>query len=182
MCDFIHVLIFETVSKCRKSPKLTNIAIVSQNVRYAKWGLPRSCRFKRKHSNWNCHRQHDFDPIPSIRGSKRSISIKPTSHSVAVSENVRYAKWSLPRSCLYVQEGISNWTVISNMIWSNSKLSEDQIDLNQTNLWVPECQIWRSEVRQEVIHSRGKSNRHLQRDWSDLEYLRVDRIKYISSN
>jgi hypothetical protein len=25
LCDFIHVLIFVTVSKCRKSPKLTNI-------------------------------------------------------------------------------------------------------------------------------------------------------------
>jgi hypothetical protein len=25
MCDFIHVLIFITISKCRKSPKLTNI-------------------------------------------------------------------------------------------------------------------------------------------------------------
>jgi hypothetical protein len=27
LCDFIHVLIFITVSKCRKSPKLTNIVI-----------------------------------------------------------------------------------------------------------------------------------------------------------
>jgi hypothetical protein len=27
MCDFIHVLIFVTVSKCRKSPKLTNIVM-----------------------------------------------------------------------------------------------------------------------------------------------------------
>ena len=27
LCDFIHVLIFVTVSECRKSPKLTNIAI-----------------------------------------------------------------------------------------------------------------------------------------------------------
>jgi hypothetical protein len=27
MCDIIHVLIFVTVSKCRKSPKLTNIVI-----------------------------------------------------------------------------------------------------------------------------------------------------------
>ena len=27
MCDFIHVLIFVTVSKCRKSPKLANIVI-----------------------------------------------------------------------------------------------------------------------------------------------------------
>jgi serine/threonine protein kinase len=27
LCDFIHVLIFVTVSKCRKSPKLTNIVI-----------------------------------------------------------------------------------------------------------------------------------------------------------
>ena len=26
-CDFIHVLIFVTVSKCQKSPKLTNIVI-----------------------------------------------------------------------------------------------------------------------------------------------------------
>jgi hypothetical protein len=28
LCDFIHVLIFITVSKCRKSPKLTNIVII----------------------------------------------------------------------------------------------------------------------------------------------------------
>jgi hypothetical protein len=28
LCDFIHVLIFGTVSKCRKSPKLTNIVFV----------------------------------------------------------------------------------------------------------------------------------------------------------
>ena len=27
MCDFIHVLIFVTVSKCQKSPKLTNIVL-----------------------------------------------------------------------------------------------------------------------------------------------------------
>jgi hypothetical protein len=27
LCDFIHVLIFVTVSKCRKSPKLMNIVI-----------------------------------------------------------------------------------------------------------------------------------------------------------
>jgi hypothetical protein len=27
LCDFIHVLIFVTVSKCQKSPKLTNIEI-----------------------------------------------------------------------------------------------------------------------------------------------------------
>jgi len=27
LCDFIHVLIFVTVSKCRKSPNLTNIVI-----------------------------------------------------------------------------------------------------------------------------------------------------------
>jgi hypothetical protein len=27
LCDFIYVLIFVTISKCRKSPKLTNIVI-----------------------------------------------------------------------------------------------------------------------------------------------------------
>jgi hypothetical protein len=27
MCDFIHVLTFETVSKCQKSPKVTNIVM-----------------------------------------------------------------------------------------------------------------------------------------------------------
>jgi hypothetical protein len=27
LCDFIHVLIFVTASKCQKSPKLTNIVI-----------------------------------------------------------------------------------------------------------------------------------------------------------
>jgi hypothetical protein len=27
LCDFIHVLIFVTVSKCRKIPKLTNIVM-----------------------------------------------------------------------------------------------------------------------------------------------------------
>jgi hypothetical protein len=30
LCDFIHVLIFVTVSKCPKSPKLTNIVIKSK--------------------------------------------------------------------------------------------------------------------------------------------------------
>ena len=29
-CDVIHVLIFVTVAKCRKSPKLTNIVILLQ--------------------------------------------------------------------------------------------------------------------------------------------------------
>jgi hypothetical protein len=29
MCDFIHDLIFVTVSKCPKSPKLTNIVIIA---------------------------------------------------------------------------------------------------------------------------------------------------------
>jgi hypothetical protein len=29
LCDFIHVLIFVIVSKCRKSPKLTNIVILA---------------------------------------------------------------------------------------------------------------------------------------------------------
>ena len=33
LCDFIHVLIFVTISKCRKSPKLTNIVLNAQNVR-----------------------------------------------------------------------------------------------------------------------------------------------------
>jgi len=32
LCDFIHVLIFVTVSKCQKSPKLTNIVIQSKNL------------------------------------------------------------------------------------------------------------------------------------------------------
>ena len=32
LCDFIYVLIFVTVSKCRKSPKLTNIVITDKNV------------------------------------------------------------------------------------------------------------------------------------------------------
>jgi hypothetical protein len=31
VCDFIHALIFVTVSKCRKSPKLTNIVIQAMN-------------------------------------------------------------------------------------------------------------------------------------------------------
>jgi hypothetical protein len=31
LCDFIHVLIFVTVSKCRKSPKLTNIVMKSMS-------------------------------------------------------------------------------------------------------------------------------------------------------
>ena len=30
LCDFIHVLVFVTVSKCQKSLKLTNIVITSQ--------------------------------------------------------------------------------------------------------------------------------------------------------
>ena len=33
LCDFIHVLIFVTVSKCRKSPKLTNIVIYHKTER-----------------------------------------------------------------------------------------------------------------------------------------------------
>jgi hypothetical protein len=32
ICDFIHALIFVTVSKCRKSPKLTNIVICVHSV------------------------------------------------------------------------------------------------------------------------------------------------------
>ena len=32
LCDFIHVLIFVLVSKCRKSPKLTNIVILLQSL------------------------------------------------------------------------------------------------------------------------------------------------------
>jgi len=32
LCHFIHVLIFVTVSKCRKSPKLTNIVIFDVNA------------------------------------------------------------------------------------------------------------------------------------------------------
>jgi hypothetical protein len=32
LCDFIHVFVFVTVSKCRKSPKLTNIVIVAYHV------------------------------------------------------------------------------------------------------------------------------------------------------
>ena len=31
LCDFIHVFIFINVSKCRKSPKLTNIVINEEN-------------------------------------------------------------------------------------------------------------------------------------------------------
>jgi hypothetical protein len=33
LCDFIHVLIFVTISKCRKSPKLTNI-VIGPHVRF----------------------------------------------------------------------------------------------------------------------------------------------------
>ena len=32
LCDFIHVLIFVTVLKCRKSPKLTNIVINARDI------------------------------------------------------------------------------------------------------------------------------------------------------
>ena len=32
LCDFIHVLIFVTVSKYQKSPKLTNIVIIMRLV------------------------------------------------------------------------------------------------------------------------------------------------------
>ena len=35
LCDFIHVLIFITVSKCQKSPKLTNIVIFHKIVTFA---------------------------------------------------------------------------------------------------------------------------------------------------
>ena len=32
LCDFIHVLIFVIVPKCRKSPKLTNIVIIGNDI------------------------------------------------------------------------------------------------------------------------------------------------------
>ena len=35
-CDFFHVLIFVTVSKCRKSLKLTNIVIVVHETKQNK--------------------------------------------------------------------------------------------------------------------------------------------------
>ena len=44
-CDFVHVLIFVTISKCRKNPKLTNIVIFEffsiegPHVRGLKWDL-----------------------------------------------------------------------------------------------------------------------------------------------
>jgi hypothetical protein len=34
LCDFIHVLIFVTVSKCRRSLKLTNIVIIGMDLIY----------------------------------------------------------------------------------------------------------------------------------------------------
>jgi hypothetical protein len=37
MCDFIHVLIFVTISKCRKSPKLMNIVIHSNHLQIAQF-------------------------------------------------------------------------------------------------------------------------------------------------
>jgi hypothetical protein len=42
LCDFIHVLISVTISKCRKSPKLTNIVI-----------LPNTSELV-KHKTWDC--------------------------------------------------------------------------------------------------------------------------------
>ena len=43
VCDFIHVLIFVTISKCWKSPKLTNIVIkvklVGWLVGWALWNI-----------------------------------------------------------------------------------------------------------------------------------------------
>ena len=32
MCDFIHVPIFVTISKCQKGPKLTNIVIFPDDM------------------------------------------------------------------------------------------------------------------------------------------------------
>jgi hypothetical protein len=43
LCDFIHVLVFVTVSKCRKSPKLTNVVITRQNNDYRSGG---NCKFQ----------------------------------------------------------------------------------------------------------------------------------------
>jgi hypothetical protein len=34
LCDFIHVLRFETVSKCQKSPKLMNIMICAYEMTF----------------------------------------------------------------------------------------------------------------------------------------------------
>jgi hypothetical protein len=49
LCEFIHVLIFVTVSKCRKNPKLTNIVIYVEMVSQTggtKSGLVTNLRFK----------------------------------------------------------------------------------------------------------------------------------------
>jgi hypothetical protein len=43
LCDFIHVLIFVTVSKCRKSPKLTNIVIHPKFMRKAQMHEGHEC-------------------------------------------------------------------------------------------------------------------------------------------
>ena len=44
LCDFIHVLIFVIVSKCRKSPKLTNIVMNSLTVPHEGCEQLGSCR------------------------------------------------------------------------------------------------------------------------------------------
>ena len=46
LCDFIHVLKFVTVSKCRKSPKLMNIVIHGWELQFAIDHNVYACRFK----------------------------------------------------------------------------------------------------------------------------------------
>ena len=50
MCDFIHVLIFVTVSKCRKSPKLTNIVILWWSL--MSWSAEKKRQKKRMTHAW----------------------------------------------------------------------------------------------------------------------------------
>jgi hypothetical protein len=39
LCDFIHVLIFVTVSKGRKSPKLMNIVMTEKSLQHSNYSI-----------------------------------------------------------------------------------------------------------------------------------------------
>jgi hypothetical protein len=60
LCDFIHVLIFVTVSKCRKSPKLTNIMItyVAHSLSLPRFWLSSMARISCLFSSKYCKRKH----------------------------------------------------------------------------------------------------------------------------
>jgi hypothetical protein len=72
LCDFIHVLMFVTVSKCRKSPKLTNIVINGKGA----WGLASVVTIP-KFQNSQFSRQCRDGPGHIISGATAHVSHRP---------------------------------------------------------------------------------------------------------